>query len=80
MKTVSEAALQASLLEYFKAVETTGEDLVITSDDRPVLKIVPYRQALTVDEAFADVRGKIRYHGDLLEPSKASKRLYFHEK
>ena len=67
MKTVSKTALQASLLEYFQTVETTGEDLVVTSDGRPVLKIVPYKQALTVDEAFADVRGKIRYHGDLLE-------------
>lgn len=69
MKVVSKNALQASLLEYFQAVETTGEDLIVTSDGHPVLKIVPYRQALTVDEAFADVRGKIRYHGDLLEPT-----------
>jgi len=69
MKVVSKTALQASLLEYFQAVETTGEDLIVTSDGRPVLKIVPYKQALTVDEAFADVQGKIRYHADLLEPT-----------
>jgi antitoxin (DNA-binding transcriptional repressor) of toxin-antitoxin stability system len=67
MKIVSKTALQASMLEYFQAVEATGEDLVVTSENRPVLKIVPFRQGLTVDEAFADVYGKIRYHGDLLE-------------
>jgi hypothetical protein len=32
---------------------------------------MPYRQKLTVYEAFADVRGKIHYHGDLLEPTTA---------
>lgn len=69
MKVISKSALQASVLEYIQAVENTGEDLIVTSNGRPILKIIPYRQALTVDEAFGDVRGKIRYHGSLLEPT-----------
>jgi len=35
------------------------------------LKVAPYRQERTVDQAFADVRGRICYHGDLLEPTSA---------
>lgn len=67
MKIVSKRAFQDNLLEYFQAVETTGENLIVTNENHPVLKIVPFRQGLTVDEAFADVHGKIRYHGDLIE-------------
>lgn len=71
MKTVSKSVLKAKMLEYFREVETTGETLLVTSNGQPVLKVTPYWRELTVDEAFADVRGKIRYHGDLLEPTTA---------
>ena len=71
MKVVSKSTLKAKMLEYFREVEASGEELIVTSNGQPVLKVTPYRQQLTVDEAFADVRGKIRYHGDLLEPTTA---------
>lgn len=67
MKVVSKSALKARMLEYFRDVETSGEELVVTSNGQPVLKVVPYHREMTVDEAFADVRGKIVYHGNLLE-------------
>jgi len=69
MKVISKTILQINPMQYLQAVETKGEELVITNEGRPVLKIVSYKPALTVDEAFADVRGKIRYLGDLLEPA-----------
>ena len=31
-------------LEYFREVETTGQELVVTDRGKPVLKIVPYRR------------------------------------
>ena len=71
MKVVSKSTLKAKMLEYFREVEASGEELIVTSNGQPVLKVMPYRQKLTVDEAFADLRGKIRYHGDLLEPTTA---------
>ncbi|MFO1434667.1 MAG: type II toxin-antitoxin system prevent-host-death family antitoxin [Candidatus Competibacteraceae bacterium] len=71
MKTASKSVLKAKMLAYFREVETTGEPLLVTSNGQPVLKVVPYRRELIVDEVFADVRGKIRYHGDLLEPTTA---------
>ena len=69
MKIVSKSALKAKMLEYFREVETTRETLLVTSNGQPVLKVIPYYRELTVDEVFADVQGKIRYHGDLLEPT-----------
>lgn len=71
MKVVSKSTLKAKMLEYLREVEASGEELIVTSNGQPVLKVMPYRQKLTIDEAFADVRGKIRYHGDLLEPTTA---------
>ncbi len=71
MKMVSKSVLKAKMLEYFREVETAGETLIVTSNGQPVLRVIPYCQDLTVDEAFADVRGKIHYHGDLLEPTTA---------
>lgn len=66
MKVVSKSVLKARMLEYFRDIEASGEELIVTSNGQPVLKVVPYHREMTVDEAFADVRGKIAYHGDLL--------------
>ena len=71
MKVVSKGALKARMLEYFREVEASGEELIVTSHGQPVLKVTPYRQERTVDQVFADVRSRIRYHGDLLEPTTA---------
>lgn len=69
MKTVSKSVLKAKMLEFFREVEATGEELIVTNNGQPVIRIVPYSPQATVDAAFGDVRGGIRYHGDLLEPT-----------
>jgi hypothetical protein len=43
MKTVSKGVLKAKMLEYFREVEQTGEELVVTEYNLPVLKIVRLR-------------------------------------
>ena len=69
MVTVSKSVLKARMLEYFRQVEQTGEELVVTSDGQPVLKVVPFTEKLSVDAAVADVRGKLSWTGDLDEPT-----------
>jgi prevent-host-death family protein len=69
MNTISKSALKAKMLEYFRRVEETGEELIVTDHDRPVLRIVPIRELTPAAEMFAGVRGKVVYHGDLLEPT-----------
>ena len=43
-KTISKSKLKAKALEYFREVERTGTELIITDHGRPVLKLVPYRR------------------------------------
>ena len=69
MKTVSKSALKARMLEYFRQVEETGEELIVTDHRRPVLRIVPIRNRTAAAETFSDVRGRVVYHGDVLAPT-----------
>ena len=69
MKTVSKSALKARMLEYFRRIEETGEELVVTDNNQPVLRIIPIRRRIPAAEMFADVRGKFPYRGDALSPT-----------
>lgn len=69
MTVVSKSALKARMLEYFRQVEQTGEELIVTDNSRPVLRVVPIRPRRTVAELFADVRGKVVYHEDIMTPT-----------
>jgi len=42
--SVSKSQFKPSSLEYFRRIEQTGEELIITDRGRPVLKIVPYEE------------------------------------
>lgn len=39
---VSKSKFKPHALEYFRQVEETGEEIIITSHGHPVLKVVPY--------------------------------------
>jgi prevent-host-death family protein len=71
MRSVAKGQLKAKLLEYMRTVETTGEELVVTDNKVPVLKIIPYVRTKDPAEVFADVQGKVAYHGDILAPETA---------
>jgi prevent-host-death family protein len=62
--TVSKSALKARMLEIFREVEASGEELVVTSHGRPVLRVVPFRACAKVEEVFADVRGRVALPSD----------------
>lgn len=69
MDPVSKSALKARMLEYFRQVEQTGEELIVTDNHRPVLKIVPIRTRRSARELFADAQGRVVYREDLLTPT-----------
>lgn len=69
METVSKSALKARMLEYFRRVEQTGEELVVTDNNEPVIRIVPIRKRRPASEVFADVRGRVVYGEDILMPT-----------
>ena len=66
LKTVSKSKLKAKALEYFREVERTGEELVVTDRGRPVLKIVPYREQAI--QALDELRGSVLRYTDPTAP------------
>ena len=40
---VSQERLEANMVEYFRRVEETGEELIVTDNGRPVVKVVRIR-------------------------------------
>lgn len=69
MDTVSKGLLKAKMLEYFRRVEETGEELVVTDNNVPVLRIVPIRRRIPAATLFADVAGRVTYHEDPVAPT-----------
>lgn len=69
MRMISKSALEAKLLEYLRRIEETGEELIVTDCNRPVLRIAPIRQRKPASERFGDVRGRVVYYADILEPT-----------
>lgn len=71
MPTISKSKLKTNMLEVFRQIETSGEELIVTHHHKPVLRIVPIRQGKSVDEIFAPWRGQVIYHVDINEPTQA---------
>lgn len=65
-QAVSKSTFKAKALEYFREVESTGKELIITDHGKPVLKVVPY--AYDPEEALRALRGSVVRYTDPLEP------------
>lgn len=63
-RTVSKSKLEARLLAYFREVEETGEEIIVTSRGRPALRIAPLRSTEGPATLFADVRGRVELPPD----------------
>ena len=68
MKAVSKSKLKARMLEIFREVEQSGEGIIVTDRGKPTLRVEPLQPQQPVDEVFADLRGRVVYHDDLLTP------------
>jgi prevent-host-death family protein len=69
VRTVSKSALEAGMFELLRDVEETGDELIVTDNHQPVFRIVPIRKRVPAAQMFADVRGKLAYHEDILAPT-----------
>ena len=65
-QAVSKSVFKAKALEYFREVESTGKELIITDHGKPVLKVIPY--AYDPEEALRALRGSVVRYTDPLEP------------
>ncbi len=68
MITVSKSELKAHMLEYFRRVEETGEELVVTSHKTPTLKVVSIASKKNVEDLFSGMRKVVKINGALDEP------------
>lgn len=58
--------VKAKLLEYFRQVESTGEEIIVTDNGRPSVRICPIKHGDSVEEVFAEYRGRVQIRGDAL--------------
>jgi antitoxin (DNA-binding transcriptional repressor) of toxin-antitoxin stability system len=67
--TISKSKLKAKMLEIFRQLEASGDELIVTDQGKPVLKIIPIKQKSSVKELFADYQGQVTYQEDINTPS-----------
>jgi antitoxin (DNA-binding transcriptional repressor) of toxin-antitoxin stability system len=65
-QSVSKSQFKPHSLEYFRRIELTGEELVITDHGRPVLKVVPY--VADTEECFRGLRNTVLKYDAPLDP------------
>jgi antitoxin (DNA-binding transcriptional repressor) of toxin-antitoxin stability system len=68
MATVSKGLLKNRMLEYFRTVERTGEELIVTDHRKPVLRVTPFKQRHSLRESFNAYQGKARFRKPVTEP------------
>lgn len=59
MITVSKSELKAKMLEYFRRVEQTGEEIIVTNNRVPILKVSPLKKIKALRMYSADFRVKL---------------------
>lgn len=68
MIKVSKGVLKAKMLEYFRQVEQTGEELIVTNNNIPTLMVIPIKNKQKVTEVFKDLRNKAKIDDSVMKP------------
>ena len=69
MPSISKSKLKANMLRIFRHIENTGEEMIVTDHNRPVLRIQPIGQKRTAEEVVGTVQGKVIYCEDINTPT-----------
>ncbi len=65
-RSVSKSKFKPQALEYFREVEKSGRELIITDRGKPVLKIVPYLE--DTEAWLRPLQGSVLRYKDPTEP------------
>jgi antitoxin (DNA-binding transcriptional repressor) of toxin-antitoxin stability system len=68
-KTISKSKLKARMLAIFREIESSGEPLIVTDHNRPVLKVIPIGPKSDVSDLFGDIQGQIVFLEDINAPT-----------
>ena len=63
---ISKSKFKPRALKYFREVERTGKEIIISDRGKPVLKIVPYKR--NPEEVLKDLRDTVIKYDDPTEP------------
>ena len=64
--TISKSQFKPHALEYFRKIEKTGQELIITDRGKPVLKIIPFHQ--DPEQSLMELRDSVLSYEDPTEP------------
>lgn len=64
MSMISKSKLKAHMLQILRQIEETGEEVIVTDNNRPVLRIQRLSSKRSVAEVFGPHRGKIEFLED----------------
>jgi len=67
--TISKSKLKARMLEIFRQLEASGDELIVTDQGKPVLKIIPLKPKAGVTALFGDLQGRVTYLEDIDAPT-----------
>ena len=67
-RKMAKGKVKAIILEVFREVEQTGEEVIITDRNVEVCKIVPIEPKKSLKENFQALKGKLKYEGELTSP------------
>ena len=67
--TISKSQLKTNMLKVFRELEASGETLIVTDYNKPVLRITPLAKESTVGDLFAGFQGQVIYHEDIDTPT-----------
>lgn len=62
MLTLSKDKLKTHMLQVFRQIEQTGTELIVTNNNRPVLRIQPITTTKGVAEVSAPNHGQMIWH------------------
>jgi antitoxin (DNA-binding transcriptional repressor) of toxin-antitoxin stability system len=63
---ISKSQFKPRALQYFREIEKTGQELIISDRGKPVLKIVPYTE--NPEDALKTLRNTVVKYEDPTEP------------
>ena len=69
MLTVSKSKLKTHMPQLFRQIEQSGEEMVVTGNNRPVLRALPIQHGRKVEGIFAPFRGKVIFPEDPNAPT-----------
>ena len=69
MVTVSKSKLKTHMLQLFRQIEQSGEEMIVTDNNRPVLRILPIQRKRSIEDLFAPYRGRILFFEDPNTPT-----------